>query len=52
MDNIGIAHYATPGTQYLTNDGLRVMHRTTITDENCGIPTKRDGRTSFTFDGF
>ena len=47
-DNLGIAHYATPGTQNKAeNVGLRILHRTTVMDKKGALPTKIDGRTSF-----
>merc|ERR1712167_79066 len=40
-DNLGIAHYATPGTQNKSDVvGLRILHRTTIMDEAGVLPTK------------
>lgn len=49
-DNLGLAHYACPGTQ---NDwrevGLRILHRTTIIGGPDTIPHKEDGRGSFSF---
>lgn len=45
VDNLGIAHYATPGTQDEAAHGLRILHRTTIAGET--TPTKGDGRQSF-----
>jgi len=45
-DNLGNAHYASPGTQnFRKAAGLRVLHRTTIAGE--AVPTKADGRQSF-----
>ena len=42
-DNLGNAHYATPGTQIdASRAGLRILHRTTIAGEE--VPTKTDGR--------
>jgi taurine dioxygenase len=47
-DNVGLAHYAVPGTQKASRSaGLRILHRTTVLDENERVPTKEDGRTSF-----
>eukprot|EP00286_Rhodomonas_abbreviata_P028215 CAMPEP_0181313104 /NCGR_PEP_ID=MMETSP1101-20121128/14068_1 /TAXON_ID=46948 /ORGANISM="Rhodomonas abbreviata, Strain Caron Lab Isolate" /LENGTH=296 /DNA_ID=CAMNT_0023420031 /DNA_START=426 /DNA_END=1316 /DNA_ORIENTATION=- len=45
-DNLGNAHYATPGTQgSRAAVGLRVLHRTTVAGEE--VPEKEDGRRSF-----
>ncbi|KAJ9462673.1 Alpha-ketoglutarate-dependent sulfate ester dioxygenase [Diplonema papillatum] len=45
-DNLGNAHYATPGTQRdAKSAGLRVLHRTTIAGEQ--IPVKHNGEASF-----
>jgi len=45
-DNIGLAHYAVPGTQNNKKTaGLRILHRTTIAGEI--RPRKEDGRESF-----
>lgn len=47
-DNIGLAHYAVPGTQNSAkSSGLRILHRTTIAGEV--TPQKEDGRKSFAF---
>jgi len=47
-DNIGLAHYAVPGTQNSSaKSGLRILHRTTIAGED--TPEKADGRKSFIF---
>lgn len=47
-DNLGLAHYAVPGTQ---NDprvvGLRILHRTTVIGGDETVPVKADGRRSF-----
>lgn len=46
-DNIGLAHYAVPGTQNAASrSGLRILHRTTILGTD--TPTKADGRESLT----
>jgi alpha-ketoglutarate-dependent taurine dioxygenase len=48
-DNLGLAHYASDGTQANAQTvGLRVLHRTTITGGPETIPQKADGRQSFT----
>lgn len=45
-DNVGNAHYASPGTQSEKGvAGLRILHRTTIAGET--VPTKQNGATSF-----
>ncbi|KAL7478733.1 hypothetical protein ACHAW6_004487 [Cyclotella cf. meneghiniana] len=48
-DNLGLAHYASEGTQKCRQDvGLRILHRTTIVGGEETIPSKFDGRKSFT----
>ena len=48
-DNLGLAHYASEGTQGCAEDvGLRVLHRTTIVGGMETVPRKNDGRKSFT----
>mmetsp|Transcript_7460 Transcript_7460/g.4419 ORF Transcript_7460/g.4419 Transcript_7460/m.4419 type:complete len:153 (+) Transcript_7460:1-459(+) len=47
-DNLGLAHYATEGTQECSRVvGLRVLHRTTIVGSAETVPRKADGRKSF-----
>jgi alpha-ketoglutarate-dependent taurine dioxygenase len=47
-DNLGLAHYASDGTQADRNEvGLRILHRTTIVGGPETVPRKADGRTSF-----
>eukprot|EP00978_Attheya_sp_CCMP212_P037507 scaffold177439_cov46-Attheya_sp.AAC.3 len=47
-DNLGLAHYASDGTQANSQTvGLRVLHRTTITGGPETVPQKADGRQSF-----
>jgi taurine dioxygenase len=47
-DNLGLAHYATEGTQTSWKSvGLRILHRTTIVGGPETVPTKTDGRQSF-----
>lgn len=47
-DNLGLAHYASDGTQDSSHvAGLRVLHRTTIVGGVDTIPQKADGRKSF-----
>ena len=47
-DNLGVAHYADPGTQGdRAKVGLRLLHRTTIMGGEETIPTKADGRAAF-----
>lgn len=47
-DNLGLAHYAVPGTQKASRKvGLRILHRTTIMGGEDTIPVKDDGRRSF-----
>merc|ERR1712008_126430 len=47
-DNLGLAHYACPGTQRPKGEiGLRVLHRTTIVGSDKTVPQKVDGRRSF-----
>ena len=49
IDNLGLAHYASEGTQGSPyNVGLRILHRTTIVGGSETEPVKFDGRTSFT----
>jgi len=49
-DNLGLAHYATPGTQGNRDQvGLRILHRTTIMGGEETIPKKKDGRTTKSF---
>ena len=45
-DNLGLAHYATPGTQD-PKAGLRLLHRTTVVGGSETVPRKSDGRRSF-----
>lgn len=48
-DNLGLAHYASEGTQEDAKVvGLRVLHRTTIVGGPETVPRKEDGRKSFT----
>ncbi|KAL3792041.1 hypothetical protein HJC23_011206 [Cyclotella cryptica] len=48
-DNLGLAHYASEGTQRYRGDvGLRILHRTTIVGNDETVPSKFDGRKSFT----
>lgn len=48
-DNLGLAHYASPGTQEDAQQvGLRILHRTTIVGGPETVPQKADGRKSFT----
>lgn len=50
-DNLGLAHYASEGTQEnCASVGLRILHRTTIVGGAETIPTKLDGHSSFTLD--
>ena len=45
-DNLGIAHYAAPGTQQSSSKvGLRILHRTTVAGET--IPQKLSGEKSY-----
>ena len=47
-DNLGLAHYASPGTQVdHERVGLRILHRTTIVGGPETVPQKADGRRSF-----
>ena len=47
-DNLGLAHYASPGTQAdWERVGLRILHRTTIVGGPETVPQKSDGRRSF-----
>ncbi|CAD7943330.1 unnamed protein product [Amoebophrya sp. A120] len=47
-DNLGLAHYATEGTQGdPRRAGLRILHRTTVVGGEETIPRKADGRRSF-----
>ena len=47
-DNLGLAHFASEGTQQRSHVvGLRVLHRTTIVGGLETIPTKLDGRKTF-----
>lgn len=49
VDNLGLAHYASEGTQENVDAvGLRILHRTTIVGEGYAVPRKLDGRRSFT----
>ena len=46
-DNLGLAHYASEGTQGdRRRVGLRILHRTTIIGNQDTIPRKADGRTT------
>ena len=48
-DNLGLAHYASEGTQQdWQTVGLRILHRTTIVGGDETIPEKADGQSSFT----
>lgn len=48
-DNLGLAHYASEGTQGRSEKvGLRILHRTTIVGGSETVPTKLNGRKSFT----
>jgi len=48
-DNLGLAHFASDGTQDDPQHvGLRILHRTTIVGGPETIPQKADGRQSFT----
>ena len=50
-DNLGLAHYASEGTQESSQIvGLRILHRTTIVGGSATIPRKADGRQSFASD--
>jgi len=48
-DNLGLAHYASEGTQGRPESGvgLRILHRTTIVGGGETVPMKADGRRSF-----
>lgn len=47
-DNLGLAHFASKGTQVNPSKvGLRILHRTTIVGGPETIPKKADGRKSF-----
>jgi len=47
-DNLGLAHYASNGTQESSHIvGLRLLHRTTIVGGPETVPQKNDGRKSF-----
>ena len=47
-DNLGLAHYASEGTQEdWQKVGLRILHRTTIVGGPETVPQKADGRRSF-----
>mmetsp|Transcript_23454 Transcript_23454/g.38087 ORF Transcript_23454/g.38087 Transcript_23454/m.38087 type:complete len:327 (-) Transcript_23454:314-1294(-) len=47
-DNLGLAHYASEGTQGDAESvGLRILHRTTIVGGAETVPVKFDGRKSF-----
>lgn len=47
-DNLGLAHYASEGTQEdWQKVGLRILHRTTIVGGADTVPQKMDGRRSF-----
>lgn len=47
-DNLGLAHYASEGTQEDPEKvGLRILHRTTIVGGPETVPRKADGRSSF-----
>jgi len=47
-DNLGLAHYASDGTQADRDQvGLRILHRTTIVGGPETVPKKEDGRQSF-----
>jgi len=48
-DNLGLAHFASEGTQGRSDSvGLRILHRTTVVGGRETIPSKLDGRKSFT----
>jgi len=48
-DNLGLAHYASEGTQEDPQKvGLRILHRTTVVGGPETVPQKADGRKSFT----
>jgi len=48
LDNLGLAHYASEGTQQdWRKAGLRILHRTTIRGGLETVPQKADGRRSF-----
>lgn len=48
-DNLGLAHYASEGTQGCSERvGLRILHRTTVVGGSETVPMKVDGRSSFT----
>eukprot|EP01068_Selenidium_serpulae_P002767 Selendium_serpulae@DN265_c0_g1_i1.p1 len=48
VDNLGLAHYASTGTQTdWRAGGLRVLHRTTVSGARDTIPKKSDGRKSY-----
>jgi len=48
-DNLGLAHFASDGTQEDPEEvGLRILHRTTIVGGPETVPQKVDGRQSFT----
>lgn len=47
-DNLGLAHYASEGTQGDRAEvGLRILHRTTVLGGEETIPRKADGRRTF-----
>jgi len=47
-DNLGLAHYASDGTQADRDQvGLRILHRTTIVGGPETVPKKSNGRQSF-----
>lgn len=47
-DNLGLAHYASPGTQADREKvGLRILHRTTVVGGDETVPVKADGRRTF-----
>lgn len=49
VDNLGLAHLASAGTQAdCDRVGLRILHRTTIVGGAETIPSRADGRKSFT----
>ena len=48
MDNLGLAHYASPDTQLPVEEaGLRILHRTTIAGTNRPTKTKSDWCSTF-----
>lgn len=46
VDNLAVAHYADEGTQLPPSQGIRILHRTTVSGDGC-CERKSDGRASF-----